>query len=212
MEFSYPPGSQAAATRRYSPDSIAFKFTIEKRTESIVTFRVLCRTNFVDRHSSTSSISFPSNLLRTLHLSCRSFHSSRPLFSTTSGLFLQNTRGGGLLRKLVRCTEAQTCLSVTPLFATLTHSVSRKSFPCHSYANTRLPLLRKHPGWVCHRRFSFRFSVFVLRWQTQRHASQVTAVRASSICCGNRAPITSSPRPICFYTKPQCPPEAGQAC
>ncbi len=134
MEFSYPPGSQAAATRRYSPDSIAFKFTIDKRTESTLTFRVLSRTNFVDRHSSTSSISFPSNLLRTLHLSCRSFHSSRPLFSTTSGLFLQNTQGGGLLRKLVRCTEAQTCLSVTPLFATLAHSVSRKSFPCHSYA------------------------------------------------------------------------------
>src|SRR5713226_5341022 len=26
---------------------------------------------------------------------------------------------------------------VSPLFATLTHSLSRKSFPCHSYANTR---------------------------------------------------------------------------
>ena len=38
---------------------------------------------------------------------------------------------------LLRCTEAQKCLSVTPLLATLTHSVSRKSFPCHSYANTR---------------------------------------------------------------------------
>src|SRR5260370_41453123 len=33
-------------------------------------------------------------------------------------------RGGGVLplRKLVRCTEAQKCLSVSPLFATLTHS------------------------------------------------------------------------------------------
>ena len=41
------------------------------------------------------------------------------------------------LRALLRCTEAQKCLSVTPLLATLTHSVSRKSFPCHSYANTR---------------------------------------------------------------------------
>src|SRR5260370_1736306 len=41
------------------------------------------------------------------------------------------------LRELARCTEAQKCLSVTPLFATLTHSVSRLSFPCHSYANTR---------------------------------------------------------------------------
>ncbi len=34
-------------------------------------------------------------------------------------------------------TEAQKCLSVSPFLATLTHSVSRKSFPCHSYANTR---------------------------------------------------------------------------
>src|SRR5216683_3036095 len=40
------------------------------------------------------------------------------------------------LRDLVRCTEAQKCLSVSPLLATLTHSLSRKSFPCHSYANT----------------------------------------------------------------------------
>src|SRR5260221_8455897 len=36
-----------------------------------------------------------------------------------------------------RCTEAQKCPSVSPFLATLTHSVSRKSFPCHSYANTR---------------------------------------------------------------------------
>ncbi len=36
-----------------------------------------------------------------------------------------------------RCTVAQKCPSVSPLPATLTHSVSRKSFPCHSYANTR---------------------------------------------------------------------------
>jgi len=41
------------------------------------------------------------------------------------------------LRALLRCTEAQKYLSVTPLLATLTHSLSRKSFPCHSYANTR---------------------------------------------------------------------------
>jgi hypothetical protein len=36
-----------------------------------------------------------------------------------------------------RCTEAQKCPSVSPFLATLTHSVSRKSFPCHSYANTQ---------------------------------------------------------------------------
>ncbi len=41
------------------------------------------------------------------------------------------------LRALLRCTEAQKYLSVTPLLATLTHSLSRKSFSCHSYANTR---------------------------------------------------------------------------
>src|SRR5713101_2031249 len=75
--------------------------------------------------------------LRTLFLSLRSFSRSNRLFSTTSGLFLQNTRGGIPLRDLVRCTEAQKRLFVSPLLATLTHYSSRKSFPCHSYANTR---------------------------------------------------------------------------
>ncbi len=75
--------------------------------------------------------------LQTLFLSLRSFSHPDSLFSTTSALFLQNTRGGIPLRKLARCTEAQKCLSVSPLFATLTHSVSRKSFPCHSYENIR---------------------------------------------------------------------------
>src|SRR5229473_1875197 len=45
--------------------------------------------------------------------------------------------GWGYPSEDVRCTEAQKCRSVSPLFATLTHSVSRKSFACHSYANTR---------------------------------------------------------------------------
>src|SRR5216684_6171983 len=106
----------------------------------MVPFLVLSRTNlagFSPSTSFTSSISFTSFRLRTLFLSLRSFLDSRPLFSITSALFLQNTRGGIPLRDLVRRTEAQKCLSVTPLFATLTHSVSRKSFPCHSYANTR---------------------------------------------------------------------------
>src|SRR6266852_4570603 len=116
------------------------KFTIDKYIESMVLFRVLSRTNLAGSSPSTSftsSISFTSFRLRTLFLSLRSFLDSRPLFSITSALFLQNTRGGIPLRDLVRRTEAQKCLSVTPLFATLTHSVSRKSFPCHSYANTR---------------------------------------------------------------------------
>src|SRR5713226_6079255 len=75
--------------------------------------------------------------LRTLFLSLRSFPRSNRLFSIACGLFLQNTRGGIPLRDLVRCTEARKCLFVSPLLVTLTHSVSRKSFACHSYANTR---------------------------------------------------------------------------
>src|SRR6266852_5627923 len=133
--------------------SIALKFTIDKHTQSMVPLRVLSRTNLARSSPSTSftsSISFTSFRLRTLvypeprrDLSLCSFLDSRPLFSITSGLpavaglFLQNTRGGIPLRDLVRCTEAQKCLSVSPLLATLTHSLSRKSFPCHSYANTR---------------------------------------------------------------------------
>src|SRR6266851_36363 len=66
--------------------------------------------------------------LHTLFLSLRSFSHPDPLFSIACGLFLQNTRGGISRRELVRCTEAEKCLSVSPLFATLTHSVSRKSF------------------------------------------------------------------------------------
>src|SRR5229473_919714 len=116
------------------------QFTIDKYTASMVPLRVLSRTNlagFSPSTSFTSSISFTSFRLRTLDLSLRSFLDSRPLFSITSALFLQNTRGGIPLRDLVRCTEAQKCLFVSPLLATLTYSLSRKSFPCYSYANTR---------------------------------------------------------------------------
>src|SRR5229473_2587924 len=175
--------------------TIELKFTIDKYTQSMVPLRVLSRTNLARFALSTSSISFISFRLRTLKLSCRSFSHPDPLFSITSALFLQNTRGVGYLKnlpsrisnfrtlfpapvanvatehpakdahpgrpsgvegsqiiphsplatrhsplsswELLRCTEAQKCLSVSPLLATLTHSVSRKSFPCHSYANTR---------------------------------------------------------------------------
>ncbi len=106
----------------------------------MVPFRVLSRTNLAGcppSISCTSSISFASFRLRTLDFSLRSFSHLDPLFSITSALFSQNTRGGIPLREFVRCTEAQKCLFVSPLLATLTHSVSRKSFPCHSYANTR---------------------------------------------------------------------------
>jgi hypothetical protein len=152
--------------------TIELKFTIDKYTQSMVPLRVLPRTNLARFALSTSSISFLSFRLRTLDLSLRSFSHPDPLFSTTSALFLQNTRGGGYpnssasrfasavrcatwrlyplsphsiahtfrhhggvpLCELLRCTEAQKCFFVSPLPATLTHSVSRKSFPCHSYA------------------------------------------------------------------------------
>ena len=38
---------------------------------------------------------------------------------------------------VLSCAKAQKHLSASPLFATLTDSLSRKSFPCHSYENTR---------------------------------------------------------------------------
>src|SRR6266851_9575101 len=123
----------------------------------MVPLRVLSRTNLAGSSPSTSftsSISFISFRLRTLKLSCRSFFDSRRLFSITSALFLQNTRGGIPLRELARCTEAQKCLLVSSLLATLTHSVSRKSFPCHSYANTRnggataAPVSASVPLWL----------------------------------------------------------------
>src|SRR5712664_273028 len=66
-----------------------------------------------------------------------------PLFSSPAFCFQQlaasfsKTPGVGVPLRDGRCTEAQKCPSVSPLPATLTHSLSRKSFPCHSYANTR---------------------------------------------------------------------------
>src|SRR5713101_7926514 len=60
--------------------------------------------------------------LRTLFRSLRSFSGSHRLFSIACGLFLQNTRGGIPLRELLRCTEAQKGLSVSPFLATLTQT------------------------------------------------------------------------------------------
>ncbi len=76
------------------------------------------------RHSSLATRRCPlifSNL-RTLFRSLRSFSGSHRLFSIACGLFLQNTRGGIPLRELLRCTEAQKGLSVSPFLATLTQT------------------------------------------------------------------------------------------
>src|SRR5216683_3025175 len=107
---------------------------------------------------------FPFNLLPPLCLSLRSFSDSRPLFSTTSALFLQNTRGGIPLRELLRCTEAQKRLFVSPLLATLTQTpgmgVSRllqsppRSF-CTSVATPILLVLCFHTLTNCFSRKPF---------------------------------------------------------
>jgi hypothetical protein len=60
-----------------------------------------------------------------------------PSPSSKSSLFLQNTRGGIPRQHFVSCAKTQKCQSASPLLATLTHSLSRNSFPCHSYANTQ---------------------------------------------------------------------------
>src|SRR5713226_4459629 len=75
---------------------------------------------------------------------CGLFNSLCALFTTPILYFQQladsfrKTPGVGVpLHDVGRCTGAQKYLSVSPLLATLAHSLSRKSFPCHSYANTR---------------------------------------------------------------------------
>ena len=88
------------------------------------------------------------NSLRTLELSCASFSHRDPLFSIVCTLFDKNTRGGIPLRlhgahvsshgsPSSSCAETQKWPPVSPFPVTLTNCLSRKSFACHSYANTR---------------------------------------------------------------------------
>ena len=80
---------------------------------------------------------FVFNGLHTLKLSCVSFPHSNRLFSIACVLFDKNTGGGIPRQHFVSCAQTQTCLPASPLLATLTHSLSRNPFVCHSYANTR---------------------------------------------------------------------------
>jgi hypothetical protein len=114
-------------------------------------------------HSFTPPTSFTPLRLRTLKLSCTLFPDSGPLFSIASAPFDKNT--GGVVSRtnlqdsrvaypspspiftshgspvtghaLRRAQKTQKCVPVSPFVATLTHSLSRRSFACHSYANTR---------------------------------------------------------------------------
>jgi hypothetical protein len=103
----------------------------------MVPLRVLSRTNFAESSPSTSlssSISFTSFRLQPLV----PLQKSQPLCNQANPASFCKTPGVGVpLPELARCTEAQKCLFVSPLLATLTHSLSRKSFRCRSYANTR---------------------------------------------------------------------------
>ncbi len=92
----------------------------------------------------------PLILLRTL---CRREKSQLLCNHSNPNSFAKIPGVGAPLRELARCTEAQKCLSVSPLLATLTHSVACESFPCHSCENTRdggasapprHPSLRRH--------------------------------------------------------------------
>jgi len=102
-------------------------------SRSVVWLRVLSRRNLAYSSHSSSPNPRPVNLLQPLGA----------LFAAPVRCFQQlaasfpKTPGVGVPRRGGRCTEAQNCPSVSPLPATLTHSAPRKSFPCHSCANTR---------------------------------------------------------------------------
>ncbi len=97
-------------------------------------FRVFSQTNLVGTGRPSSLNPRPVNLLQPLV----QLPKSQLLYNQADPASFCKTPGVGVpLRKLARYTEVQKCLLVSPLFATLTHSVSRKSFACHSYENTR---------------------------------------------------------------------------
>src|SRR5260370_29784871 len=99
----------------------------------VVWFLVLSRRNLPDptRRSSPNPRLFI--LLRTLLRS----EKTQLFYNQANPHSFCKTPGVGVPLHAGRCTEAQKCPSVSPLPATLTHSVSRKAFRSHSYANTR---------------------------------------------------------------------------
>ena len=99
----------------------------------MVWLRVLSRTTLADPSPHSRPKSHRLILLRTLGRR----QESQLLWNQENPRSLRKIPGVGVPLRDRRCTEAQKCPSVSPLPATLTHSVSRKSFPCHSYANTR---------------------------------------------------------------------------
>ena len=103
----------------------------------MVSFAVLSRINLADASSRSGPNPRRFIRLQPLVRSCRSFSDSRPFFSITSALFDKNNRVVYPPRNLASCAESQKRLPVSPFPATLTHSLSRNPFACHSHANTR---------------------------------------------------------------------------
>ena len=99
----------------------------------MLAFAVLFRRNLSYPSRRSSPKSRPFNLLQPLS---SLFAAPLLCFQQLAASF-PKTPGVGVPPRDGRCTEAQKCLAVSPLLATLTSFVSRKSFPCHSYANTR---------------------------------------------------------------------------
>src|SRR6266851_7650509 len=115
---------------RYFIDLTGFIKCLDKVPAAVVNSPMLARR----LHHSPRRNSFPCILLPPLG----SLFSPPSLYFQSLAASFCKTPGVGVpLREFARCTEVQKCFLVSPLFATLTHSASRKSFPCHSYANTR---------------------------------------------------------------------------
>src|SRR5579859_876516 len=74
---------------------------------------------------------FPPTFPRDLFTSFADVSPLRPSFFPQPGMYPQPCNFP------CRASKAQKHHFLSPLFATLTDSLSRKSFPCHSYANTR---------------------------------------------------------------------------
>ncbi len=112
----------------------------------MITSAMLARQTILP-HSSNPANSFGPILLQT---PCRS-EKSQVLCNQANPHSFDKTAGVGVPAFVIRCTEAQKCRFLSPLAATLTHSLFRKSFACHSYENTRdgVPLRSRPPTTHC---------------------------------------------------------------
>ncbi len=165
-----------------SPTSPYPQKPLDRRYTYMIMSVMLARQVTPPRHSPNQANSFPRILLQTL---CRS-EKSQVLWNQANPHSFDKTPGVGVSAFVICCTEAQKCRFLSPLAATLTHSLSRKSFACHSYENTRdgVPLRSRHPLLTAH------YSRFV-------------------------APLFSYsyellfPQRLCFHNHPHCPGVRG---